>query len=1378
MISYKESTRTVLVLCTVFFLFAMAWPQTASGNRQTRYPNESRGNPDHLVLTEICVTPTNSEFIEIHNPTGGPIALSDYYLADVTDYYNLVDPQLGFPSANDYDFVASFPAGSMIAAGEYQVMAANSANFFTQFGFVPNYCLKGDLCPIMNGSAGVIGDSAGLTNNYETVVLFQWDGASDLVSDVDIAWWGANEAYKVNKTGVNIDSDFDGDQINQTYNADDSSYSPIHNTAHDSGKSFKRIMPLDETDEIANGGNGITGHDETTENLSASWNHTSGADPTVTVPPGTVPIIHSVAREPEGNPIPGTDVTITANITDDGTLQQVDLYMSVDGGAFESHSMAHAGGAEYTYTITYASPPMGSGITVRYNVSATDDDGNTSFSELYHYYYLPDTDPTLLITEVMFNHSDNEDNWIELYCTDDGNGGSGNSILDWVLDDLDSTVEKRFKNVIIRTGELVLLHLNDSANQDEMDTQDGNGDGILDAYTAHPNNKLNTVGDQVVLIDPDGNMIDAVCWAYNDGLPYSSEQKDLDNISSNGQWSSNITGDCVDSEHVPEGSSISRNMGEPDTDSKADWYVMDDPNPGIFYNTSDSYPVIRDTVLAPQPDNGTLLPMTDVNVTAWITDDNDVISSNIKWTLNGETQPVIELADDGIGADETADDHNWSGVLPGQSEGSEIIFSVEAFDTMMQRRVTGSFTVSYRTPVEIADLLITEVMFKPESGDNWVEIFCTDDKNDGNGYLMTHWELDDLDSDRDHVFQGTVVRTGEYVLVHYNNDADESENSSSDGNADGIIDVFTTTSNAVFSTGIDQMVLFNNDEEPVDAVAWRSQGDDAFDMDFLADNGMWGSNLSQSCVDIFDIPDDFSIVRKYDHSAGNYLETDTADDWCLASSPTPGVGGHTLPPLFTFDVLADAPSVADEEFTINWTMTRYTDLVNLTLFYHVENLDSTGIVLDHFGHSSSFYVWDLSELANGTYYLQMLVDDTISTPFTVNTTYPLEVLHISALRPAVQSTSPINGAVNVDVVSEITVAFDKEMDADSFILGNSFIIDPALGGEFQLIENRFTMLFLPEGPMLYGTTYNITVHKVSDAEGIEMTESFSFSFTTIQQGEYKVQGKVFPTATVTIKNGNNTVFEFTGKTFSTSLPNGTYVIEFSAVGYETYTIDLTVKGDDVNVEDVRLIGKHIIKIGPFKDPKSGQAVTGINVSFSIEDTEYWALTDSNGFAVFKLPVSSIPKGTGVTAAGYETLSWKWDEEEAPYGRCGADSESEEDNSVLWIILVVLVILIIGVIIAIVIYMRRTGKGGSGEGPVSVSPTPDGDGSPLETGMGEPRGTNAEPAVNNLSAYPQQTDRPVPYDSVVSETQEVVVSSTVQSSQQMTMIEINEIDGKV
>ena len=41
-------------------------------------------NPVDLLLTEFAVTPTAGEFIEIFNPTGTPVDLSNVYLTDAT----------------------------------------------------------------------------------------------------------------------------------------------------------------------------------------------------------------------------------------------------------------------------------------------------------------------------------------------------------------------------------------------------------------------------------------------------------------------------------------------------------------------------------------------------------------------------------------------------------------------------------------------------------------------------------------------------------------------------------------------------------------------------------------------------------------------------------------------------------------------------------------------------------------------------------------------------------------------------------------------------------------------------------------------------------------------------------------------------------------------------------------------------------------------------------------------------------------------------------------------------------------------------------------------------------------------------------------------
>ena len=79
---------------------------------------------DHLLITEVVVTPTEDEFIEIYNNTSASIDLSDYYLTDGTHigsgsyYYNIVTGNDAGGGDGTSDFNARFPDGSVIAPGE------------------------------------------------------------------------------------------------------------------------------------------------------------------------------------------------------------------------------------------------------------------------------------------------------------------------------------------------------------------------------------------------------------------------------------------------------------------------------------------------------------------------------------------------------------------------------------------------------------------------------------------------------------------------------------------------------------------------------------------------------------------------------------------------------------------------------------------------------------------------------------------------------------------------------------------------------------------------------------------------------------------------------------------------------------------------------------------------------------------------------------------------------------------------------------------------------------------------------------------------------------------------------------------------------------
>jgi len=288
-----------------------------------------------LQISEFAVTPTAGEFVEIYNPNSFTVDLTDVYITDATFanggvfYYNIVLGGGAGGGGGFADWFARFPAGATIGGGEFQTIALNGlANFALTYGVNPTYEIEDDdgfipdgvpdMLPAGGGieyNAGMGGH--GLTNNGEVVILFHWDGVSDLVTDLDYVTYGASSscvpnAEGVDKTGISIDSATDGDAIPSTYLNDtpvasqsDASNGVAEHTncgpgaaAHTSGNTLQRVR-LSEGTETRSGGNGITdatlaGNDETSENTHQTFQDllpTPNAAPpggiTIRLTPGT-----------------------------------------------------------------------------------------------------------------------------------------------------------------------------------------------------------------------------------------------------------------------------------------------------------------------------------------------------------------------------------------------------------------------------------------------------------------------------------------------------------------------------------------------------------------------------------------------------------------------------------------------------------------------------------------------------------------------------------------------------------------------------------------------------------------------------------------------------------------------------------------------------------------------------------------------------------------------------------------------------------------------------------------------------------------------------------------------------------------------------------
>ena len=222
------------------------------------------GQADHLVFSEVVLTPSDGEYVQITNPTANDIDMSDYYLTDATDgsgnaYYNLPSGS-GYWSGSGFDFICRFPAGYSLAAGaSMKVSLRDNESYVNTYGESADLSLNEDLLDAINGSSTKGNASAPkLDNTSETLVLFYWDGTSATVKDVDYLLWGGN-SYGIDKSAVT------------GYQSDTPVSSQSFMSVHATNEKLIRAENAGEGSESQSSGNGITGHDETSEPLSDTW---------------------------------------------------------------------------------------------------------------------------------------------------------------------------------------------------------------------------------------------------------------------------------------------------------------------------------------------------------------------------------------------------------------------------------------------------------------------------------------------------------------------------------------------------------------------------------------------------------------------------------------------------------------------------------------------------------------------------------------------------------------------------------------------------------------------------------------------------------------------------------------------------------------------------------------------------------------------------------------------------------------------------------------------------------------------------------------------------------------------------------------------------
>ena len=271
---------------------------------------------NHPLISEIQVSPESQEFIEIFNPNPFSLSLDNYYLTDYNTYYQLVNSVFSTASG---DFLVKFPAGTTIDSAGVLVIVVDGSIFSgtADFELKSNSAIP-DMTPLYLGSSVSL-------SNQEMVMMFFWDGQSDLVSDIDYAGWGSTSSL-TDKSNISIDGP-DPDTAPSTYLDD----TPVTSqqffpNAPITGQSMSRISVTEEGETLLNG-NGIQGHDETSEPIDGNFQLLQ------TPTPGTSGLI-----VPSGNGSglayisPDSvliDSTLDVQIIVKGTIQEVLVELSI-----------------------------------------------------------------------------------------------------------------------------------------------------------------------------------------------------------------------------------------------------------------------------------------------------------------------------------------------------------------------------------------------------------------------------------------------------------------------------------------------------------------------------------------------------------------------------------------------------------------------------------------------------------------------------------------------------------------------------------------------------------------------------------------------------------------------------------------------------------------------------------------------------------------------------------------------------------------------------------------------------------------------------------------------------------------------------------------
>jgi|GEM_PF-1388309 len=341
---------------------------------------------------------------------------------------------------------------------------------------------------------------------------------------------------------------------------------------------------------------------------------------------------------------------------------------------------------------------------------------------------LSEPEAILLITEVNFKNS--EADWAEIYYE----SPSGKSLNLKGISFIDDNLFKVMTNFEAKSGQYMLVTFK-SATTDKY------------PYIYSSRTGLTGTTEQLIMRDPNGKVIDAICWTSSN--PTTDEIGDMVDLYGQKGWHAADTAKCLKSESVKNNQSIIRN-GFTDTNSATDWTITEEitpgaanPNPetpsgttsnqtGATTNTQTTSANPTEIVTTTSENNTTAQTPTEENSDLpGTTDTNpetiDQQSETDENTIPGPITQAIKLADKAATA---------------KSATSKTTSSKTTSKAASKKSTSTSKTAVYSNGDLSDKLIITEIMPNPEGSDTkneWIEI-----TNTGETPLnLGNWTLDD-----------------------------------------------------------------------------------------------------------------------------------------------------------------------------------------------------------------------------------------------------------------------------------------------------------------------------------------------------------------------------------------------------------------------------------------------------------------------------------------------------------------------------------------------------------------------------------------------------------------------------------------------------------